>query len=89
MARPKKLYQPPLPEGNTSKTTFSGTFSEWKFYSLILIPLLFVPNGPIHNKGSIGTRNGFASNRRQTISRDNANPVGWRIYAAQGGDELN
>ena len=36
-----------------SKTTFSGTFSEWKFYSLIQIPLLFVPNGPIHNKAAL------------------------------------
>ena len=38
--------------------------------------------------GSISSSNGLAPNRRQAITWANADPVHWRIYATQGGDEL-
>ena len=37
---------------------------------------------------SIGSGNGLAPNRRQTIIWTNADSVHWRIYAGLGGDEL-
>ena len=37
----------------------------------------------------IGLDNDLAPNRRQAITWTNANPIGWRIYAELGGDELN
>ena len=39
-------------------------------------------------KASIGSGNGLAPNRRQTIIWTNADPVHCRIYAALRGDEL-
>ena len=36
----------------------------------------------------IGLANGLAPNRRQAIIWSNADRIHWRIYAAQGGDEL-
>ena len=54
----------------------------------IRISLKFVPRSPIDNKASIGSGNGLASNRRQVNTWTNADPIHWRIYTAQGGDEL-
>ena len=39
-------------------------------------------------KGGIGSGNGLAPNRRQTITWTYADPVHWRIYAALGVTEL-
>ena len=36
----------------------------------------------------IGSDNGSAPNKRQTITWTNADPVHWRIYAARRRDEL-
>ena len=38
---------------------------------------------------SIGSGNGLAPNRQQTIIRTNADATHWRIYASLGGDELS
>ena len=37
----------------------------------------------------MGSDNGLASNRQQTIIWTNADLIHWRIYAELGGDELN
>ena len=47
----------------------------------------FVHKGPINNS-SIGSDNGLAPFRRQSIIWTSGDPVRWCIYAALGGDEL-
>ena len=53
---------------------------------MIQISLTFVSTGPFDD--SIGSDNGLAPNRRQAITRTNADPVHRRIYAVLAGDEL-
>ena len=53
---------------------------------LVQMSLKFVPNSVL--KGSIGSANGFATNRWQVITWTDDDSVDWRIYAALGGDEL-
>ena len=46
------------------------------------------PQGSNWKSTSIVLDNGLAPNRRQAIIWTNADPINWRIYATQGGDEL-
>ena len=51
--------------------------------------MCFVTINESENKNiSGGSDNGSAPNRRQVIIWTNADPVHWRIYAAQEGDDL-
>ena len=69
------------------QTIFSyAFFVKEKFCILIKISLKFARKGQIDN--NIGLDNGLAPNRRQVIIWTNADPIHWRIYAAQGGDGL-
>ena len=69
---------------------FTYIFVNEKFYILIRISLKFVPKDPNWQWASIGSGNGLAPTRRQTITWANADPVHWRIYmhAALGGNQL-
>ena len=64
---------------------FRCIFMNEKFYILIEISLILVPEGPIDNC----LDNGLAPNRRQAIIWTNADLIRWHIYAALGGDESN
>ena len=52
----------------------------------IQISLKYVPRSPIDNKPVIGSGNGLAPSRRQSITWTNDDPVYWRMYAALGED---
>ena len=50
---------------------------------------VFFPKDPFDNNPSIGLDNGLTPNRRQAIIWTNADPIQWRIYAAQGEMSFN
>ena len=64
---------------------FKSIFNESVWIS-ITISLKFIPKGPIDYKS--GSGNGLASNRRETITRINADPIHRRIYTALGGNKI-
>ena len=69
-----------------SQTIFSDAFSWIKKKSILIkISLTFVPRGPLDNNP---VDNGLAPNGQQAIIWTNAYLFHWRIYAAQGGNDL-
>ena len=65
---------------------FRCIFANESLVFWLKISLKFVPKVPI--QPDTGSDNGLVPNRRQAIIWTNADPIHWRIYAAQGGDEL-
>ena len=69
-----------------SQTAFSNAFLWMESFIF-----QFKFHGSLFTKvqcSSIGAENGLALIRRQAIIWTNADPIHWRIYATQGGDEL-
>ena len=64
---------------------FKSIFNEGVWIS-ITISLKFVPKGPVDYKS--GSGNGLAPNRRETITRINADQIYRRIYTALGGNKI-
>ena len=71
-----------------SQTIFQMHFREWKILDFESNFTDVCPQGSNWQSSSIGLDNGLAPNRRQAIILTNADPINWRIYATQGGDEL-
>ena len=67
-----------------SQTTFSNAFYLMKIceFCLRFLWISFIKVGLEYS--SIGSDNGLAPTVRQAIIWTNADPVHWRIYAAQG-----
>ena len=74
------LSPPPGQNGrHFAADIFKSIFRKEMFYILIKILLKFILKEPIDNKTPV---------RRQAVTRNNAEPVHWHIYAALGGDEF-
>ena len=59
-----------------------------EYLILIKFSLKFVRKVPIKRLTSIGSDNGLAANRRQTIIWNNDGSVYWRMYASLGFNDL-
>ena len=62
---------------------FKSSFNESVWIS-ITISLKFVPKGPIDYKSALVKVMAFSPNRRETITRINADPIHRRIYTVLG-----
>ena len=65
--------------------TFSLHFLEWKWQNSDSNFTEIFSKGSNWQQASIGSGNGLAPSRRQTITWTNHDPVRWRIYVALGG----
>ena len=73
------------PPGQNGHHFIDDIFMNEKFCISIRVSLKFVPKGPTDNKSAMVQ---VMANRHQAITRTNADPVHWCIYAVLVGDEL-
>ena len=71
-----------------SQTTFSDVFSSITNFVFWSNFIEVCSQGSNWQLDSVGSGNGLALNRQQTIIWTNADPIQWRFYAALGGNEL-
>ena len=77
---------------STTRDIFLFCFYSNMYTRTLLVTRGYAPytwTGQENDNDSIGSDNGLAPNRRQSITWTNTDPVHWRIYGALGGDELS
>ena len=84
-----KLIPHPQNGHHFHRRHFQMHFHGWKFLYFHSNFTEVCSQGPNWQWVSVGSGNGLTPNRRQAITRANAGPVHWHIYAALGGDKLS
>ena len=78
------ISSPPGQNGPSQTIYFWKHFRELKICVLIKISLMFVPKGPIDNNPALVRIMACHKKIQQAIIWTNADPIPWRVYAAQG-----